>query len=337
MKNKKTGALNELRQILTRIPIIFWGILIASLIFGAVNSSFFKWMNLENILRNTAILLIVSIGSTMAILSGKIDLSVGGVMTFSGMVAAVILRTSEDPGVALVLAALIAAILTGCAFGAVNGFLIGVRRYDNWLITFAVMSVSFGLAQVITGGDIISGFNKTVRFLGDGNVGGVSILLIVTVVTVGIMIFVLRNTRFGMHIYAVGDSEACAELSGVKVGKINFLIYFLSGLFAGLSGFLLLSKTNSMGPIAAEGYEFNAIAATIVGGTSFDGGRGGLGGTVFGALFIAVVKNGLQIIGLSVYWQQTCVGFFILAIILIDVIGARMTKKKRMRRMYKNA
>ncbi len=105
------------------------------------------------------------------------------------------------------------------------------------------------------------------------------------------MIFLLRSTRFGMHIYAVGDSEICAEVSGVNVKKTNFMIYLLSGSFAGLCGFLLLSKTNSMGPTTADGYEFNAIAAVIVGGTTFDGGKGGLGGTVLGALFIAIVKK----------------------------------------------
>ena len=329
---KKNGTMNRL----SKIPMIFWGILAAALIFGCFAPGFFLWMNLENILRNTSILLIVSIGSTMAILSAKIDLSVGGIMTFSGMAAAVLLKQSEDPGPVMVIAALAAAVAVGSLFGAINGYFIGVKRYDNWLITFATMSVSFGLAQVVTGGNIISGFNKTVRFLGDGKWGTVSVLLIVTVITVGIMWFCLRNTRFGMHIYAVGDSEQCAELSGVKVKRTNFLIYLFSGLFAGLSGFLLLSKTNSMGPIAAEGYEFIAIAATIVGGTSFDGGKGGLGGTIFGALFIAVVKNGLQLIGLNVYWQQTCVGFFILAIIIIDAVGSQLKKKKRMRRLYRD-
>lgn len=316
--------------------MIFWGILAASLIFGILQNVFFVWMNIENILRNTAILLIVSIGMTMAILSGKIDLSVGGIMTFSGMMAAVFLKQFEDPTGFHVAAAILITIITGAAIGAANGYFIGIRKYDNWLVTFATMSISFGLAQVITGGNIVSGFNKKVRFLGDGRIGAVSILLIVAALIVGVMWYLLRNTRFGMHIYAVGDSEQCAELSGVKVQRTNFQIYLLSGIFAGISGFLLLSKTNSMGPIAAEGYEFNAIAATIVGGTSFEGGKGGLGGTILGALFIAVVKNGLQLIGFSVYLQQTCVGVCILAIILIDVAGSHINRKKRMRRLYKD-
>ncbi len=333
MNSQRNGLVKKM----ARIPMIFWGILAASILFGSLQDKFFLWMNVENILRNTAILLIVSIGMTMAILSGKIDLSVGGTMTFAGMASAVFLKQFADPAASHVAAALLLAVVAGAAVGAVNGYFIGVKKYDNWLISFATMSITFGLAQVVTGGNIISGFNKSVRFLGDGKIGAVSVLLIVATVLVGVMWYALRNTRFGMHIYAVGDSEQCAELSGVWVGKVNFQIYLLSGIFAGISGFLLLSKTNSMGPIAAEGYEFNAIAATIVGGTSFDGGKGGLGGTIFGALFIAVVKNGLQLIGFSVYLQQTCVGVCILAIILIDVLGSHVKRKKRMRRQYKDA
>lgn len=320
--------------VLSKIPGIFWGILLVSVLFSFTAKNFTNPLNIENVLKNTSVLLIISIGATMAILSGKIDLSVGGTATFSGMVSAVYLHSLEDPNAWNVLIAVLIAVGVGALIGAFNGFMIGYKKFDNWLITFSTMSIGFGLAQVITGGNIISGYNKTVRFLGDGSLWGIKVLLLITVVVTGLMIFLLRSTRFGMHIYAVGDSEICAEVSGVNVKKTNFMIYLLSGSFAGLCGFLLLSKTNSMGPTTADGYEFNAIAAVIVGGTTFDGGKGGLGGTVLGALFIAIVKNGLQLIGLSVYWQQACVGIFILCIILMDVINERRKAKKEMRRMY---
>lgn len=326
--------MNKLKTGVARIPGIFWGILAAGLFFALTADNFLHPKNLEQVLNSTAILLVISIGSTMAILAAKIDLSVGGIATFAGMVAAVYLHSVDDPGIPQVLVAIVISVAVGTAMGAFNGYMIGYRKFDNWLITFSTMSIGFGLSQVITGGNIISGYNKTVRFLGDGEIFGVKVLLFVTLILTALMIFVIRNTRFGMHIYAVGDSEVCAAVSGVNVAKTNFLIYLISGAFAGFCGFLLLSKTNSMGPTTADGYEFNAIAAVIVGGTTFDGGKGGLGGTVLGALFIAIVKNGLQHIGLSIYWQQAFVGIFILCIILIDVINERRKAKRAQRRLY---
>lgn len=326
--------MSKVKAAVTRVPGIFWGIVIASLFFTLTTDNFIHPRNLEQVFNSTAILLIISIGATMAILSAKIDLSVGGIATFAGMVAAVYLHSLEDPGVLHVILAILIAVGVGIVMGAFNGYMIGYRKFDNWLITFSTMSIGFGLSQVITGGNIISGYNKTVRFLGDGELFGIKVLLFVALILTALMIFVIRNTRFGMHIYAVGDSEVCAAVSGVNVAKTNFLIYLLSGAFAGFCGFLLLSKTNSMGPTTADGYEFNAIAAVIVGGTTFDGGKGGLGGTVLGAMFIAIIKNGLQHIGLSIYWQQAFVGIFILGIILMDVISERKKAKKAQRRLY---
>ena len=322
------------KKIISRVPGIFWGVIFVSILFSITTENFTKFRNIENLLRNTSILLIISIGGTMAILAGKIDLSIGGIATLSGMVAAIYLHSIDNPGVLNVVIAILISLTVGSLVGIFNGFMIGIKNYDNWLITFSSMSISFGLAQVITGGNIVSGFNKTVRYIGNGKIGQVSVLLIITAVVTGIMIFVIRNTRFGMHIYAVGDSEQCAALSGVNVQMTLFWIYTLSGFFAGLCGFLLLSRTNSVGPTTGDGYEFNAIAAIIVGGTTFDGGKGGLGGTVLGALFIAIVKNGLQLINMSIYWQQAFVGIFVLCIILIDVLGERRKVTNAMRRVY---
>lgn len=324
----------QAKKIISKIPGIFWGVIFVSIFFSLTTRNFTKILNIENLLRNTSILLIISIGGTMAIIAGKIDLSIGGIATFSGMVSAVYLHSIESPNRYNVAIAILISLAVGALIGAFNGYMIGIRKYDNWLITFSTMSISFGLSQVITGGNIVSGFNKTVRYIGNGKIGPISVLLIITTVITAIMIFILRNTRFGMHIYAVGDSEQCAAQSGVNVPFTIFWIYLLSGFFAGLCGFLLLSRTNSMGPTTGDGYEFNAIAAIIVGGTTFDGGKGGLGGTVLGALFIAIVKNGLQLINMSIYWQQACVGIFVLCIILIDVLGERRKIIGATRRIY---
>lgn len=322
------------RNEIKRVPGIAYGIIIVMVIFAFTARNFMNPANLENILRNAAILLVISIGGTMAILAGKIDLSIGGIATLSGMIGGIYLKSISDPNAFNVLISILISIAVGSAVGAFNGFMIGYRGYDNWLITFSTMSIAFGLAQTITGGNIVSGFNRTVRFIGSGQIFGIRVLLILTFIVVGVMIFVMHRTRFGLHVYAVGDSETCAKVSGVNVKKTLFMVYLLSGLFAGLCGFLLLSKTNSVGPTTGDGYEFNAIAAIIVGGTTFDGGKGGLGSTVFGALFITIVKNGLQLIGLSVFWQQACVGFFILGIILVNALNEKRAVKNAKRRIY---
>ena len=149
------------------------------------------------------------------------------------------------------------------------------------------------------------------------------------------MLLVVQRTAFGMHIYAVGDSENCARQSGINVKKVRFLIYAISGALAGLSGVLLIARTNSAAPNLGSGYEWNAIAAVIVGGTSMSGGKGHLLGTVYGVIIITAVMSGLQLIGLNNYWQQFFKGVFIMTVIIIDVLSALKREKNALRRRYK--
>lgn len=326
--------MSVVKTIFKKVPGIFWGIILATILFSFAAPGFTKLANIENILKNASILMIVAIGMTLAILLGKIDISISGTMAAVGMVCAVYLTSMEEPTAVHVLIGVVIALVMGALLGSINGLFIGVLKYDYWLVTFSTMSITLGLAQIVTGGYLVAGFNKTVRFLGDGSIAGVSTLIYIAVILVAVMIVIMRNTRFGMHIYAIGDSEQCAQLSGVNVKWTIFAAYALSGMFAGLGGILLLSKTNSMGPTSTDSYAFNAIAAVIVGGTSFSGGKGGLGGTVLGALFITIIKAGLPLIGLSAYWQQACIGIFILAIIIVDVVGERVKMIQATRRVY---
>lgn len=326
--------MSVIKKIFKKVPGIFWGIILATLLFSLAAPGFTKMANIENILKNASILMIVSIGMTLAILLGKIDISISGTMAAVGMVCAVYLTSMEDATVVDVIIAVLISLAMGGALGALNGLFIGIMKYDYWLVTFSTMSITLGLARIVTGGYLVAGFNKVVRFLGDGTIGSFSTLVYVAIILVGIMIILIRNTRFGMHIYAIGNSEQCAQLSGVNVKMVVFWAYVLSGMFAGLGGLLLLSRTNSMGPTATDSYAFNAIAAVIVGGTSFSGGKGGLGGTVLGALFLTIVKAGLPLIGLSAYWQQACIGIFILTIIIVDVVSEQVKAKQELRRVY---
>ncbi|MFV0363328.1 MAG: ABC transporter permease [Suipraeoptans sp.] len=330
--------MNAIKNKIKHVSGIMWASLLLVVVMYIFVPNFSQPRNFDNILKNSAVLIIVSIGMTMAILSSQIDLSIGGVMSASAMISAMYLGQFDEPTAAQMIITFGIGMLVGVCFGIINGILIGKFKYNYWLVTFATMSMGYGLAQIVTNGNIIAGFSKTFRNIADGKVfGGISSVVIIALLIVVIMYIVLSRSRFGMHAYAVGDSEQCASQSGINVTKIRMLIYVISGVLAGLGGVLLVSKTNSANTTIGNGYEFDAIAAVIIGGTPFDGGKGGLIGTVVGALVIQAFKSGLQLMGVSTYWQQTLVGLFILLIIIFDVIGENRKNIKKTRRVYKNA
>lgn len=314
---------------------MLWGILFVVIFFTILNPRFLTFRNVENMLVDSSVLLIVSVGMTMSILSAQIDMSVGGTATLAGMVAGIYMQQFETPSAVQILVCVVVAVLVGTAVGAFNGVMIGKLKYDFWLVTFAAMSITFGLSQVVTGGNVISGFSKSFRNVSNYEVLGLPMIVFISAVVIAVMIFVLRRTRFGMHVYAVGDSEMCAGLSGINVKSTRTAVYVISGAAAGLAGVLLAAQTNSASPISGSGYEFDAMAAVIIGGTPFEGGKGGLGGAVIGALIISALKNGLLTIGLSTYVQQVLIGVFILSIIIFSVLSEAKRKENGLRRVYK--
>lgn len=327
--------MKRVKNIFKHVPGILVGILILILIFAVLNPLFLSRQNIINILNNAAVLLIVSCGMTMAILSGQLDMSVGGTATFSAMIVGIYMSRFEEPSVIQILIGVMAGILIGAVFGIFNGIMIGYFKYNYWLVTFSTMSIGYGLAQVVTRGKIISGYGKAFRSISAKPILGMPSLIWVSLIVLAAFLVITYKTRFGMHLYAVGDSEQCAWQSGINVEKIRFIIFTLSGCLAGFGGALLVAKTNSASPIIGNGYEFDAIAAVIIGGTPFAGGKGGLFGTLIGAVSLCAIKTGLQIIGFSVYVQQVFIGIFILAIIVVDVMGEKRKMKNEGRRIYK--
>lgn len=325
------------RKIVRKIPSIVYGIIALMIFFTLLNPSFINPINIQNIFKNASVLTIVSMGAAMAILSGKIDLSIGYVMSFSAVVAGMIIKSAESATAIVLLLGSLAGILIGAIFGLFNGIMIGKMKFDYWLVTFASMSIAQGGVLVVSNGNIISGYEKSFRAFADAEILGVPMVIISAIIICGIMIFVTTKTRFGYAVYAVGDSEECAFKSGIHVANVRVWVYLLSGILAGFGGIMLAARTNSASATLGMGYEFNAIAAVIVGGTPFDGGKGGLLGTVFGSILIAVMKSGLQFSGLNSYWQTLLIGVFIMIIIVGDVVSENMRKKKEMRRVYKNA
>lgn len=329
--------MGAVKRTIKKIPGIVWASLVVLILFCIFADNFVKPQNIENIIKNSSILIIVSIGMTMAILSKKIDISVGGIMTFAGMCVALYIKPLGDAvSAGNIVIALLMGTAIGLLIGCFNGLMIGVFNFNYWLITFATMSVTYGVAQGMTGGNIVAGYGKLYRnALANGSILGIPNMVIIAVVIVVIMWFVLQRTRFGMHIYAVGDSENCARQSGINVKKVRFAIYAVSGALAGLGGVILTARTNSAAPNLGTGYEWNAVAAVIVGGTSMSGGKGSLIGTVYGVVIITAVMSGLQLIGLNNYWQQFFKGVFIMTVIVVDVLSARKREQLAMRRRYK--
>lgn len=330
--------MNAAKRTLKKVPGIVWASLVVLLLFCIFAKNFVKPQNIENIIKNSSILIVVSIGMTMAILSKKIDISVGGIMTFAGMCVANYIKPIGDAvNAGNIVLALLMGTAIGLAIGCFNGLMIGIFNFNYWLITFATMSMTYGLAQGMSGGNIVAGYGSLFRnTLANGTaILGIPNMVVIALIIVLIMLCVLQRTSFGMHIYAVGDSENCARQSGINVKKVRFLIYAVSGALAGLGGVILIARTNSAAPNLGSGYEWNAIAAVIVGGTSMSGGKGNLIGTVYGVIIITAVMSGLQLIGLNNYWQQFFKGIFIMTVIVIDVLSARKREKIALRRRYK--
>ena len=326
--------MNKIKSLLKRIPGSTWAGIVLILLFAVLVPNYLGLPNVLNILKNTTALVIVSVGMTMSILLGEIDMSVGGVITASATLAGLYLKSLETVTAVNILLVIVIACAIGLLFGAFNGYMIGYGRYNFWLVTFGSMSIAFGLAKGVTNGGVVSGFPKSFQWISTGRIGSISMCIIWAALICVLAVFILYKTTFGLHIYAIGDSEACAINSGINVRKTRFWVYTLSGLMSGIAAIVLLARTNSAGATIGEGYEFNAIAAVVIGGTAMEGGKGGFKGTIFGAIFIAAMKNGLQLVGLSNYWQQVLLGVVIIAIILYDVINARIRAKKSLRRVY---
>ncbi|NLZ51962.1 MAG: ABC transporter permease [Thermoanaerobacteraceae bacterium] len=311
------------------IPGATYGVIVLLILFSLITNKFLTLANIFFIARSSSILLIASIGMTMVILVSQIDLSVGSVMSLSGVIAALCLQNGMGIPIAILLG-----IASGIVFGIINGIMVAVYKFDYWISTFATMGVGAGLALVFANGETIPIADEAFGWLGNGKLFGIYVIIYITIILVAIMMFVLGKTKFGYNIYSIGGSEQTALLSGIDVVKNRVYVYICSGLFASMAGLLLASMCNSASPIAGADYSFDAIAAVIIGGTSFDGGKGGLLGTVMGTLMLRILTSGLNLMGFSAIWQKAIIGVVIVAILVGDALNEKRKKKNDMRRTY---
>ena len=281
-----------------------------------INSNFLTANNLLNLLLQVTSNALIAFGMTFVILTGGIDLSVGSILALSSALTAGLLGS----GMPVTLAILISLIL-GFILGMMNGLLISYGKLAPFIVTLATMTIFRGATLVYTNGNpITKGLSDTFlfQFLGQGYIVGIPFPVIIMFIVFIVLYVLLHKTAFGKSVYAIGGNEKAAYISGVKLNKVKIIIYSISGMMASISGLIITSRLSSAQPTAGASYEMDAIAAVVLGGTSLSGGKGRILGTLIGALIIGVLNNGLNIIGVSAFWQQVVKGVVILIAVLID-------------------
>jgi ribose/xylose/arabinose/galactoside ABC-type transport system permease subunit len=290
------------------------GLLTLSVVLWAATPHFLTVSNLLNVFEQTAINALIAVGMTFVIVSGGIDLSVGSVLACSGIALGWALDAGAPPAAAVALA-----LAVGLSCGLVNGLLITVGRLPPFIATLGMMSVARGAALMMAEGRPISGFSETFRALATERVLTVPAPVIVAAVMYAVAHFVLTRTVFGRATYAIGGNEEAARLSGVQVRFHKTAIYGVAGLTSAVAAVVLTARLNSAQPTAGVMYELDAIAATVIGGTSLLGGEGTLMGTLVGALIMGVLRNGLNLLNVSSFVQQVVIGVVIIGAVLVDM------------------
>ena len=294
------------------------GLVVLCAVLWALTPHFLTVSNLLNIAQQTSINAIVAVGMTFVILSGGIDLSVGSIVAVAGVVLGTLLHQGQPLPIALV-----ASLAVGVACGAANGALVSWGRLPPFIVTLGMMSIARGVALVVTEARPVSGFEAGLRSLATGSVAFIPAPVVVMILVYVVAHLVLTRTTFGRYVYAIGGNEEATRLSGVNVRGQKTAVYAVSGLTSAVAAILLTARLNSAQPIAGMMYELDAIAATVIGGTSLMGGEGSLGGTLVGALIMGVLRNGLNLLGVSSFLQQIVIGAVIVGAVLVDTVLKR--------------
>lgn len=296
-----------------------YGIIVAFIvlcvILSVVSPYFLGVNNLLNVLRQVSINGVLAIGMTFVILTRGIDLSVGSVMAFAAMVAASF--AVVDSGMPLIVP-LTLGLAAGLALGCVNGVMVARFAIPPFVMTLGMLSMARGLTYIYSDGMPISSLSPSFLWLGQGMVAGIPVPVILFAAVFMLAWFTLRYTTFGRYVYAVGGNPTAARLSGIKVSRITFSVYAISGLLCGLAGLMIAARTSAALPQAGVAYELDAIAAVVIGGTSLAGGKGRIVGTLFGVLIIGVINNGLDLLGVSSFYQQLVKGAIIVVAVMLD-------------------
>lgn len=321
-ENKKTKkrAVNWL--ILLDKYRVFLILLALGTMASLLSDAFLTTTNLFNVLRQVSIIAIISAGMTLVILTAGIDLSVGSVMAFAGAIAAGVLTAGLPLPIGI-----IACIVVGALIGMFNGWFVAKGGVPAFIATLAVMVIARGMTLVYTKGNPVVVSNDAFRTIGGGNVFGIPIPVIIMFAIFGLMYFILNHTSFGRYVYAIGGNEEAAKLAGIPVNRIKIGVYTIAGALASVSALIYTSRLMSAQPNAGMGIELDAIAAVIIGGTRLSGGKGGVIGTLIGALIMGLLDNILNLMNISPFYQNIAKGLVILIAVLADSKVSKLKDK----------
>ncbi len=303
----------NLKKLLIKYKSLF-GLILLIIVMSFLSSRFFlKVSNLLNVFTQVSVNAVIAMGMTFVILTGGIDLSVGSILAISGAVAAMIMKDTGN-----IFLAISGALVVGMIIGYINGIIIAKGKLQAFIATLATMTIFRGVTYVFTKGIPISGLDQSFMAIGNEKVLGIPWPIIIMLGIFLITAYVLNQTKFGRYIYAIGGNEDSARLSGISTHRAKTIVYMISGLMAAVSGIIVTSRIGSAGATAGEGYELDAIAAVVIGGTSLSGGEGSIGGTIIGALIIGILNNGLNLMNVNPFYQSIIKGSVILIAVLFD-------------------
>ena len=311
--------------------ILFLFILFVSILISFRYPRFLSPENVKDIIKDTVILMIVSIGQMMVIVTAGIDLSVASGIALTGM--SVGLLNQHYPGIPIFLIILISMIIGG-ALGSFNGFLIAYASIPPIIMTLGTMSIYRGFVFVLSGGTWVSAHEMTEGFknIAGGYIFGIPNLFLFAVVILTVFAIFLNKTKTGREVYAIGSNELGAEYAGINVKKIKYLVYLFSGIIFGLAGLLWVSRYASAQNDTAMGFELQTVAACVIGGVSIAGGSGTVTGVILGAIFLGIVYNALTVINISPFWRMAISGFLILVAIVVNTIAKKKTQEMMIKR-----
>jgi len=293
---------------------IFVVFIIISLILSFISPQFLTVSNWTIIITQASINALLAFGVTFVIITGGIDLSLGSMVAVTGVTAAMLAHPDTFP----VVLPIFAGLLAGLLMGVFNGFIITKSKIAPFIVTLGTMTIGRGLALIMSKGRPISNLSDSFNFIGGGDVFGIPFPIIVLAIIFTICSITLKKTLLGRYIYAVGGNEQAARASGINVNQVKMAVYSISGLLAGLAGVLLTSRITTGQPNAGAGFELDAIAAAVIGGTSTSGGTGTITGTLVGVLLIGVINNGLDLLNVTSYYQQVVMGAIIIGAVVLD-------------------
>jgi inositol transport system permease protein len=302
---------------------IFFILIFLFLVSSIFVQGFFSAANLTNVLRQITVVTILALGATFVIILGHINVAYGSEIAFIGCISCAVMVASGN-----LFLALLTALALGFLIGAINGYVITKFGIPAFIMTLAVTTVCRGGVLLFTNATPITGMGKSFAFIGQGYFGFMPVSVLILIILFALSWTLLNKTPFGRHIYAVGGNENAAIASGIKSKLVVMKAFILDGLMAAIAGVVLMSRMNSGQPAAGVSYEFDAITAVVVGGTSLSGGSGTLVGTIIGAIIVGIINNVLNLLNVNTYWQQIMKGVIILVAVITDVINKRSRSRR---------